>query len=944
MSNVGGGGGGGRAPLRRPRSPSSSPAAALPSGGAPPNPSPSTSKGGGRGGGGGVGGAGGGGVGGAAGGSSAGPGDGIMHSANVHAKGVSLKRYFRDAVKLDEHGNNRLLRRVTLPGNSGWRPKMTDEACAVIWSWVHCVLEYHVAFLSWGGKFDPSYFVLLDGKVYAIVPPTHRFASHSLRLLDCKTLADHIRFILILGTKRPVFLQHFLTKLTKVPSGPLLETYRMSLEAHPLLLTSMGFSSLLYQLKVKYDFFPGTIRDDFETLLDCIAVPSTWTTDLRKIDIFKKVMDYEINVGGTTVQLTTYNQDTGFWAFVLIRNFNTHIPTNILVANVEAAQLYLLDYFGDFIPEMVFLLFNNPHQNDYFGVKDIAIHCLPSSVLVTYRPEEGETSKKDLLQNQNTDCSASDEVPEKSMDYDYLLSQNRQLERGLEIAIRLSDHLKGLCDSRGINAPDEVRELDLLKKTIGVESSNKNGLLDTQNNAVSEKLSSSSGKLVGTDMYRKPHINIVIIGHVNSGKSTTTGHLIHKLRAVDEHTIQRLDMEAASANKRSFKYAWVLDKLKAERERGITIDITQWKLETANYYCTLIDAPGHRDFIKNMITGTSQADCAILMVDSTTGGFEAGISKDGQTREHALLAFTLGVKQMICCCNKMDATVPKYSEARYDEIVKEVSSYLKKVNYDVDKIPFVPISGFEGDNMVQKSTNFGWYKGPTLLEAINQINAPKRPSDKPLRLPLQDVYNIGGIGAVPVGRVETGMLKPGMVVTFGPSGLTAEVKSVEMHHRAVKEALPGDNVGFNVKNIAAMDLKRGYVASNSKDDPAKEAASFTSQVIIMNHPGQIYNGYAPVLDCHTCHIAVKFAELLSKIDKRSGKELEKEPKFLTTGDGGMVKMIPTKPMVVEAFCEYPPLGRFAVRDMRQTVAVGVIKCVEKKDWTGNKVTKAAAEK
>ncbi|KAJ6909402.1 HBS1-like protein [Populus alba x Populus x berolinensis] len=442
----------------------------------------------------------------------------------------------------------------------------------------------------------------------------------------------------------------------------------------------------------------------------------------------------------------------------------------------------------------------------------------------------------------------------------------------------------------------------------------------------------------------KSHINIVVIGHVDSGKSTTTGHLIYKLGGIDKRVIERFEKEAAEMNKRSFKYAWVLDKLKAERERGITIDIALWKFETTRYYCTVIDAPGHRDFIKNMITGTSQADCAVLIIDSTTGGFEAGISKDGQTREHALLAFTLGVKQMICCCNKMDATTPKYSKARYDEIIKEVSSYLKKVGYNPDKIPFVPISGFEGDNMIERSTNLDWYKGPTLLDALDQIQEPKRPSDKPLRLPLQDVYKIGGIGTVPVGRVETGVIKPGTVVTFGPTGLTTEVKSVEMHHEALQEALPGDNVGFNVKNVAVKDLKRGFVASNSKDDPAKEAANFTSQVIIMNHPGQIGNGYAPVLDCHTCHIAVKFAEILTKIDRRSGKELEKEPKFLKNGDAGMIKMIPTKPMVVETFSEYPPLGRFAVRDMRQTVAVGVIKSVEKKDASSAKVTKSAAKK
>jgi len=441
----------------------------------------------------------------------------------------------------------------------------------------------------------------------------------------------------------------------------------------------------------------------------------------------------------------------------------------------------------------------------------------------------------------------------------------------------------------------------------------------------------------------KTHLNIVVIGHVDSGKSTTTGHLIYKLGGIDKRVIEKFEKEAAEMNKRSFKYAWVLDKLKAERERGITIDIALWKFETPKYNCTVIDAPGHRDFIKNMITGTSQADCAVLIIDSTPGGFEAGISKDGQTREHALLAYTLGVKQMIVCLNKMDATEPKYSQKRYDEIVKEVGNYIKKVGYNPAKVAFVPISGFQGDNMIERSDNLGWYKGPTLLEALDQVEPPKRPSDKPLRLPLQDVYKIGGIGTVPVGRVETGIIKPGMVVTFAPSAISTEVKSVEMHHESLPEALPGDNVGFNVKNVSVKELKRGYVASDSKNDPAKEASNFVAQVIIMNHPGQIGNGYAPVLDCHTAHIACKFSEIQTKIDRRSGKELEAAPKFIKNGDAAYVIMIPTKPMCVEPFTAYPPLGRFAVRDMRQTVAVGVIKAVEKKE-VGGKVTKSAAKK
>jgi len=441
----------------------------------------------------------------------------------------------------------------------------------------------------------------------------------------------------------------------------------------------------------------------------------------------------------------------------------------------------------------------------------------------------------------------------------------------------------------------------------------------------------------------KQHINLVVIGHVDAGKSTTTGHLIYKCGGIDKRTIEKFEKEAAEMGKGSFKYAWVLDKLKAERERGITIDICLWKFESDKYYFTIIDAPGHRDFIKNMITGTSQADVAILVVASGTGEFEAGIAKEGQTREHALLAFTLGVKQMVVAVNKMDDKSVNWSQDRYEEIRKEVSGFLKKVGYNPDKVPFVPISGWHGDNMIERSTNLPWYKGPTLLEALNQVDVPKRPSDKPLRLPLQDVYKIGGIGTVPVGRVETGVLKPGMIVTFAPVGLTTEVKSVEMHHESLPEANPGDNVGFNVKNVSVKELKRGYVASDSKNDPAMGCADFLAQVIVLNHPGEIKAGYAPVLDAHTAHIACKFSELKSKLDRRTGKELEKDPKAIKSGDASMVLMVPSKPMVVEPFADYPPLGRFAVRDMRVTVAVGVIKEVNKKEVAG-KTTKAAQKK
>jgi elongation factor 1-alpha len=295
----------------------------------------------------------------------------------------------------------------------------------------------------------------------------------------------------------------------------------------------------------------------------------------------------------------------------------------------------------------------------------------------------------------------------------------------------------------------------------------------------------------------------------------------------------------------------------------------------------------------------------------------------------------MGVKQMIVGVNKMDEASVNYSEERYNEIKSEVSGYLKKIGYNPAKVPFIPISGWTGDNMVTKENDSGvdkmpWYKGKTLLEALNDLLPPKRPTDKPLRLPLQDVYKIGGVGTVPVGRVETGKIKPGMMVNFAPVGLTAECRSVEMHHEQVEEALPGDNVGFCMKNISVKDIKRGFVASDSKNDPAMDTEMFVARVIVMNHPGQIHNGYTPVLDCHTSHIACKFDKIQSKIDQRNGKVLEESPQFIKSREAALVELVPTKPMVVETFSTFAPLGRFAVRDMKQTVAVGVITEVTKR--------------
>lgn len=427
----------------------------------------------------------------------------------------------------------------------------------------------------------------------------------------------------------------------------------------------------------------------------------------------------------------------------------------------------------------------------------------------------------------------------------------------------------------------------------------------------------------------RPHLNLIIIGHVDHGKSTTTGHMLYLAGAIDDRTIKAFEEEARKLGKETFKFAWVLDNLKEERERGLTIDLRFLKFETKKYYFTVIDAPGHRDFVKNMITGASQGDGAILFVSAKRGEFEAGIGPGGQTREHAFLAFTLGVNQMVVAVNKMDDSTVNWSEERYNEIKNEVSRMLKMVGFKVEKIPFVPTSGWTGDNLVKLSDKMPWYKGPTLIDALDTFELPPKPMKKPLRLPVQDVYSITGVGTVPVGRVETGVLKEGDEVIFMPANKKVEVKSIEMHHTKIPRAEPGDNVGFNVRGIARTDVHRGDVCGHVTNPPTV-AREFIGQIIVIYHPTAIAAGYTPVLHYHTGQVACRFTELIKKIDPRSGQVVEEKPTFLKTGDSAIVKLEPLHPIAVEAYTEFPELGRFAVRDMGTTVAAGVVKEITKK--------------
>ncbi len=424
-------------------------------------------------------------------------------------------------------------------------------------------------------------------------------------------------------------------------------------------------------------------------------------------------------------------------------------------------------------------------------------------------------------------------------------------------------------------------------------------------------------------MANKPHLNIVFIGHVDHGKSTTVGRLLLDTGYIRQEEIDKFRAEAEAKGKATFEFAWVMDDLKEERERGVTIDIAHRRFDTQKYYFTIIDAPGHRDFVKNMITGTSQADGAVLVCSAADG-------VQDQTREHVYLSKTLGITQLICAINKMDRQEVQFKEAKFNEVKEELTKLLKSVGYKVDtQVVFVPISAFKDDNINKPSPNMPWFKGPTLLQALDNLVIPPKPTDKPLRLPIQDVYTITGIGTVPVGRVETGKLKVGEKIIFMPGGKTGEVKSIEMHHEAVQEAQPGDNVGFNVRGIDKNDIRRGEVAGPVANPPTV-VESFTAKIQVLNHPSVITAGYTPVFHLHTAQVACEFTELLQRLDPRTGKVAEENPQTLKTGDAAVVRITPKRPLVIERYKDFPQLGRFAVRDMGQTVAAGVVDEVKKK--------------
>ncbi|MBT4114481.1 translation elongation factor EF-1 subunit alpha [Candidatus Woesearchaeota archaeon] len=421
-------------------------------------------------------------------------------------------------------------------------------------------------------------------------------------------------------------------------------------------------------------------------------------------------------------------------------------------------------------------------------------------------------------------------------------------------------------------------------------------------------------------MAQKPHMNLVFIGHVDHGKSTTVGRLLYDTGAIDEQTLKKLKEKAAELGKAGFEFAFVMDKVKEEQERGVTIDLSYKKFETQKYYFTIIDAPGHKDFIKNMITGTSQSDAAVLVVAANDSVME-------QTKEHAYLAKTLGVGQIIIAVNKMDMV--NYDEAKFNAVKDDVSKLLSQIGYKIDEVPFIPISSLQGENIAKKTEKMAWYKGKNLLETLDTLKPVELPTKLPMRMPIQDVYTITGIGTVPVGRIETGVMKVGEKLMVMPSGKTGELKSIEMHHEQMPTAQPGDNVGISIRGIGKDDMRRGDVLGPATN-PATVAKNFTARIIVLNHPTVFTVGYTPVFHINTSQVSCKVVKITKKIDPKTGQVVQENPDFLKNGEAAEIVVEPTRPLCIEKNSDVPQLSKFAIRDMGRTVAAGMCIDLEKK--------------
>uniref|UniRef100_A0A8D3BRN3 HBS1-like translational GTPase n=1 Tax=Scophthalmus maximus TaxID=52904 RepID=A0A8D3BRN3_SCOMX len=422
----------------------------------------------------------------------------------------------------------------------------------------------------------------------------------------------------------------------------------------------------------------------------------------------------------------------------------------------------------------------------------------------------------------------------------------------------------------------------------------------------------------------KPLLNLVVIGHVDAGKSTLMGHLLYLLGNVNKRTMHKYEQESKKAGKASFAYAWVLDETGEERDRGVTMDVGMTKFETTSKVVTLMDAPGHKDFIPNMITGAAQADVAVLVVDASRGEFEAGFEAGGQTREHALLVRSLGVTQLAVAVNKMDQV--NWHQERFQEIISKLGHFLKQAGFKDSDVFYIPTSGLSGENLATRSSVSQltvWFSGPSLLEQIDALKAPQRSIDKPFRLCVSDVFKDQGSGFCVTGKIEAGYIQTGDRIQAMPPNETCTVKGITLHDEALDWAAAGDHVSLTVTGIDIIKINVGCVFCDPKV-PIQACTRFRARILLFNIEVPITQGFPVLLHYQTVSEPATIRKLISILHKSSGEVLKKKPKCLSKGMNAIVEVQTQRPVSLELYKDYKELGRFMLRYVGSTIAAGVV--------------------
>lgn len=478
-------------------------------------------------------------------------------------------------------------------------------------------------------------------------------------------------------------------------------------------------------------------------------------------------------------------------------------------------------------------------------------------------------------------------------------------------------------------------------ENIAVASVPESKLLETPSKVLSSEESStstptpnkSSGKNrqainIKTELEKrqggKPLLNLVVIGHVDAGKSTLMGHMLYLLGNVNKRTMHKYEQESKKAGKASFAYAWVLDETGEERDRGVTMDVGMTKFETKSKVVTLMDAPGHKDFIPNMITGAAQADVAVLVVDASRGEFEAGFEAGGQTREHALLVRSLGVTQLAVAVNKMDQV--NWQEERFQEITSKLGHFLKQAGFKESDVFYIPTSGLSGENLATKSSVAeltSWFSGPSLLEQIDAFKAPQRSVDKPFRLCVSDVFKDQGSGFCVTGKIEAGYIQTADRILAMPPNETCTVKGITLHDEALDWAAAGDHVSLTLTGMDIIKINVGCVFCDPKE-AIRVCTRFRARILLFNIELPITQGFPVLLHYQTVSEPATIKKLISVLHKSSGEVLKKKPKCLSKGMNAIVELQTHRPVALELYKDYKELGRFMLRYSGSTIAAGVV--------------------